>query len=208
MRPDEGRQPGPTPPRRRAPVGNRAARDLSDNVTSAWQEVLPELDRAALELVTRTVRLESMLEDTLNACLRPWKLTRADFSVLTTLRAAGPPYELQPGDLTARNLLTSGGVSNILTRLKSRGFIERERDPLDGRSAWVRLTPSGTETAESIMRAWDDAQADFFRAVPPDVTRTAADALRATLLAMGDYEPAPAHVRERRATPRLKPPGF
>jgi DNA-binding MarR family transcriptional regulator len=158
---------------------------------------MPELDRPEFELVKRAARIGVMLEDKLTVCLAPWRLTKADFNVLSILRSVGVPFELRPTDLKARLLLSSGGTSNVLNRLEKAGYIQRERHRTDGRSSWVRLTNAGVETADATVRTWAREQADIFRAVPPDVSRTAADALRQVLVALGDHEPpAAGHHRQ------------
>jgi DNA-binding MarR family transcriptional regulator len=172
-------------------------RDLMDSTTDAWRVERPELDRPEYELVKRAVRLSVRLEDALAECLVPWGLTKADYGVLSVLRFVGAPYELRPTDLKARLMLTSGGVSNVLNRLEKAGLIQRVWDSADGRSSWVQLTGAGLEMADAIVSAWAETQADIFRAVPADVSRAAADALRPVLIALGDREPPAARTRKR-----------
>jgi DNA-binding MarR family transcriptional regulator len=171
--------------------GGARMRDLVDGMTDAWQKEMPGFDLAQFQLVKRAVRLGLMLEDELSAYLAPRQLTKADYGVLSTLMAAGEPYELRPGDLTARVLLTSGGVSNVLNRLAKMKLISRERDAKDGRSTRVRLTPAGIEITEAATREWTAAQKDFLRTVPAVAALAAADALREVLVALGDHEPPP-----------------
>jgi DNA-binding MarR family transcriptional regulator len=179
--------------------GASAGRDFVDGLRDDWQAERPDLDRPEYELGKRVVRLNLRLEDAMVECLAPWGLTRTDYSVLSTLRFAGVPYELRPTDLKAKIMLTSGGVSNVLNRLEKAGLIERAWDSADGRSSWVRLTGAGVETADAIVNAWSQAQVDLFRGVPDDVSRTASDALRQVLIAFGDREPPAARTRKREA---------
>jgi DNA-binding MarR family transcriptional regulator len=104
-----------------------------------------------------------MLEDTLAECLAPWGLTKAEYGVVSALRSVGAPYELRPTDLTARLLLTSGGVSNILNRLDHAGPAERAGDSADGRCSWVKLTGTGVEIVGAALRAWSQAQTNILR---------------------------------------------
>jgi DNA-binding MarR family transcriptional regulator len=160
-------------------------------MTDKWQQQMPGFDPAQFQLVKRAARLGLMLEDELSAHLAPWRLTKADYGVLSGLMAVGDPYELRPSDLTARVLLTSGGVSNVLNRLGKLGLVSRERDASDGRSSRVRLTAVGIETTEAITRVWMAAQKDFLRAVPAEITLAAAEILREVLVALGDLQPPP-----------------
>src|ERR1700761_2316867 len=177
--------------------GTSAGRDFVDCLSDDWQAERPDLDRPEYELGKRVVRLNLRLENAMAECLAPRGLTRADYAVLSTLRFAGSPYELRPTDLKARNMLTSGGVSNVLNRLEKAGLIERVWDSADGRSSWVRLTGAGVETADDVVNAWSQAQVDLFRGVPDDVSRAASDVLRQVLIALGDREPLPARTRKQ-----------
>jgi DNA-binding MarR family transcriptional regulator len=163
-------------------------RDVVDGLSAGWARVTPELASSELELSRRAARLYGMLEDVLLATLAPLGLTRAEFLVLSGLRSVGAPHQLRPTDLTARLLLSSGGTSNVLNRLTESGLVERERDDDDGRSSRVRLTEAGLGAAEASMTAWARAVADMYRAVAPETTRSASDALRDVLLALGDHE--------------------
>jgi DNA-binding MarR family transcriptional regulator len=176
-------------------------RDLTDGIADALRAEMPELDLPELELAKRAARLGVMLEDQLTLCLAPWRLTKADFNVLSILRSVGEPFELRHTDLKARLLLSSGGTTNVLNRLETAGYIKRERHSTDGRSSWVRLTTIGVATAEATLLAWAREQADIFRAVPTDTSRAAADALREVLVTLGDLEPPVASRRPRDVSP-------
>lgn len=139
----------------------------------------------------RVARLTEMLNDAMSACLSRWGphargLRRAHGAPVR----GREPYELRPTDVRERVLLSSGGISNVINRLAKSGFVERVPDAADGRSRWVRLTPSGLELTEDIILAWAEAQADFFRAVPADACQSASDALRQVLIGLGDDQPA------------------
>lgn len=161
-----------------------------DSITEVLRPGISQLDSAASELARRAVRLAARLEDVLTESLAPWGLTKADYGVLITLRAAREPYRLRPSELTARLLMTSGGVSGVLNRLEKNGLIERRPHATDGRSSWVQLTDDGIAAANGAAKAWTTAQCDALRNVPEAASRAAADAMRDVLLALGDHEPA------------------
>jgi DNA-binding MarR family transcriptional regulator len=202
------RRPSSVPGRSRANGSSNSlstGRDLVDAITDAWRTVAPELGRPEFALSKRATRLAMLLQSELISRLAPWGLTKADYNVLSTLRSVGTPYELRHSDLRARLVLSSGGTTNVLNRLEKLDLIERERSTSDARSSWVRLTKAGFDTADQTVRAWAKAQADIYRAVPPEVSRAASDALRQVLLALGDHEPAVAPRRARGAPPRSTP---
>jgi DNA-binding MarR family transcriptional regulator len=177
-----------------------------DTVMDGWRRELPELDRPEFEVTRRAARLSQLLEEVLSECLAPWTLTKADFNVLWILRTAGAPYELRPTDIRNRLLLTSGGISNIINRLERMGLAERTPDPSDGRSSWVRLTPTGTDVAEDAIRAWAATQEQMFAGVDPQLARQASDTLRTILIALGDREPATAPARAHDLPPHQTAP--
>ncbi|MFJ4922830.1 MarR family winged helix-turn-helix transcriptional regulator [Streptomyces sp. NPDC088725] len=171
------------------------AEDLVDSIMAAWRTELPDIVGPELELVKRVARLHHSLGDALVKQLAPYGITKAEYDIISTLRAVGAPYRLRPTDLSERVLLTSGGTSNALRKLAGSGLIEREPDPEDARSSWVRLTPLGVETAEATVKAAVGAQSAILSPVGADVSGRAADGLREVLLALGDRTPPPARLR-------------
>ncbi|WP_433349654.1 MarR family winged helix-turn-helix transcriptional regulator [Microtetraspora malaysiensis] len=166
--------------------GRVTGRDRVDEMIEAWRAELPEAATTQLEIVKRVGRLKARIETVTQAVLAGYGLTYAEFDVLATLRRAGHPYRVKPSTLAARLMLTTGGTSNILQRLLAAGLIEREPDPSDGRSSWVRLTPQGVERAEELSLATTEAHKDLFADVPEATARALADVLRDVLLALGD----------------------
>ncbi|GGS66919.1 MarR family transcriptional regulator [Planobispora rosea] len=164
----------------------RGESDHVDEMIEAWRAELPQTATVQLEIVKRVGRLKGRVEEVTQAVLGEHGLTYADFDVLATLRRAGAPYRLKPSLLAARSSLTTGGTSNILQRLTAAGLVEREPDPADGRSSWVRLTPLGVRRAEELAVATTEAHRALFAAMPEDTARALADLLREALLALGD----------------------
>ncbi|MDI6100330.1 MarR family transcriptional regulator [Actinoplanes sp. NEAU-A12] len=162
------------------------ARDVVDEIVEAWRTELPGVVGDELELSKRAARLAGLLNAPVEAKLARLGLTKAEYDILAVLRAAGEPYRLRPSVLTQRLALTSGGTSNVLRRLTAAGLIDRDPDPSDARSSWVRLTAAGAEKSEEAVRAASTAQAALLRDVPPETARAAIQALRDILIALGD----------------------
>lgn len=78
--------------------------------------------------------------------LEPW-----EFDVLTSLRRAGDPYQLSPGQLLTQTLVTSGTMTNRIDRLAKKGLVERLPDPTDRRGVLVRLTVEGQDRADQAL---------------------------------------------------------
>jgi DNA-binding MarR family transcriptional regulator len=162
------------------------ARDVVDEIADAWGRELPGVVGTELELSKRAARLAALLTAPVEAELARLGLTKAEYDILAVLRAAGTPYRLRPSVLAQRLVLTSGGTSNVLRRLAAADLVERDPDPSDARSLWVRLSTHGVTVAEEVVRAASAAQAAALRDVPPRTTRAAIDALRDVLVALGD----------------------
>ncbi|MEU5880351.1 MarR family transcriptional regulator [Spirillospora sp. NPDC047279] len=160
--------------------------DVVDALVPRWEaDGLSAEMIANLELTKRAALLSTLLEQPVRAELAGLGLTYAEFDVLVALRRAGPPCRLKPTELTRALLLTSGGTSNVLQRLAKEGYIEREDDPADARSRWVRLTPEGLRAAEKALRATGRVHREVMAGVPEETMRRAADALREILLTVG-----------------------
>ena len=95
--------------------------------------------------------------------------TTIDF--LWTLLRNGPPHQLTPGELLESMMITSGAMTNRIDRLQKRGFVERVKDPTDGRQVLVTLTADGLAKIDAalvdhsanelaILQALDDVQRD------------------------------------------------
>ena len=64
----------------------------------------------------------------------------SDFQVLEAVLHKGPTAVNEIGRLVR---LTSGSITTAVDRLESKGLVERQPDPADGRSRIVHLTPAG-----------------------------------------------------------------
>jgi DNA-binding MarR family transcriptional regulator len=157
--------------------------DDIDGLAEGWRAagMSPQVI-AQLELSKRIARLGGVLEQSLKAELAELGLTYAEFDVLAALRRSGP---LKPSELSRSLYLTSGGTSNVLQRLTTSGYVEREADPDDARSRWVRLSDTGTALADRAMAMSVRLHEEIFGRVPEGSVRQAADALRAVLVEVG-----------------------
>lgn len=170
-------------------------RDTVDTIVEAWSSELPGVVGMELELGKRAARLSALLAERVEAELARMGLTKAEYEILAVLRASGKPYRLRPSELSQRLLLSSGGTSNLLRRLAAAKLIDREPDPSDARSSWVILTQQGVQSAEAAVSAASRAQAALLQAIPVETARTAIDALREILIALGDEADRPSPER-------------
>jgi DNA-binding MarR family transcriptional regulator len=158
--------------------------DVVDGIVAVWRTELPEVAGLPLQLAKRAGRLSGLIDMVTVVELDRLGRTKAEYEVLSRLRAAGAPYQLKPHELASSLLLSSGGTTNVLHRLSAAGLLLREADPADRRSVWVRLTPAGVRAAEEVVLAANRAQAGLLDRLTPDAAKALADQLRKVLGAL------------------------
>ncbi|WP_280434205.1 MarR family winged helix-turn-helix transcriptional regulator [Nocardia carnea] len=128
--------------------------DTVDVIMDLWRHEAPELaeDLWPVAIVGRVQRLSRILDRALKDFYAGHGLEVWEFDVLTTLRRAGPPYELTPGALLEAAMITSSTVTNRIDRMEAKDLVERVRDSHDRRSIRVRLTAHGIEVIDRVFR--------------------------------------------------------
>ena len=144
----------------------------------AWRAELPEVEHASSELTKRIMFMSGVLDGAMRRELTELGLTPAEFDVLVTLRRSGAPYRMKPNHLARSVMLSTGGTTNVTHRLVARGVVEREDDPDDARSTWLRLTSDGVALAERAVLANAAAHDVLFEGVPAAAVEAATAALR------------------------------
>jgi DNA-binding MarR family transcriptional regulator len=112
-------------------------------ILEQWHRERPDLDVGPMGLLGRLGRLHAHLIREIEAVLASHGLNRASFDVLATLRRAGSPFRLSPGDLLAATMVTSGTMTNRIDQLVKQGLVARLPNPEDGRSVLIGLTEAG-----------------------------------------------------------------
>ncbi len=96
------------------------------------------------------------------ATLKPFGLTHVQFVLLaslTWLDAEGPVSQRQLADHAASDRMMT---SQVLRVLGSRGLVDRETDPRDGRAKAVAVTAEGAELADRAVKAVEACDRAFF----------------------------------------------
>lgn len=127
--------------------------DHVDKILAQWNQERPDLDVVPMGLLGRFGRVRAHLSREIERVLAKHGLSRASFDVLATLRRSGAPYRLSPGDLLAATMVTSGTMTNRIDQLEKTGMVERVRNPGDGRSVLVGLTPKGLTLVDEAVTA-------------------------------------------------------
>jgi len=77
------------------------------------------------------------------------ELTPTLSAALRTVEAHGP---ITAGQLAAHERVTKATMTRTIRELGARGLITRLPDPLDGRIAWLQITPAGADLLRSVRR--------------------------------------------------------
>jgi len=125
--------------------------DHVDGILEQWSRERPDLDVEPMGLIGRVKRLAGQLLGEMETTFAEHGLNHASFDVLATLRRAGSPYRLSPGELIASTMVTSGTMTNRIDQLVKTGLVERIRNPDDGRSVLVALTDAGFQLIDPAV---------------------------------------------------------
>lgn len=71
--------------------------------------------------------------------------------LLSTLRRAGHPYKLSPGEIARRTLVSAGAITQRVARAEKDELVRREKSEPDGRSVLVELTPAGRDLIDQSV---------------------------------------------------------
>ncbi|QKW07059.1 MarR family transcriptional regulator [Streptomyces sp. NA04227] len=152
--------------------------DEVDRLVSAWRRERPDLDVEPLEVLSRVSRLARHLDRARRLAFSEHALEPWEFDVLTSLRRAGAPYQLSPGQLLTQTLVTSGTMTNRIDRLTKKGLVERLPDPSDRRGVLVRLTATGQDRADRALAGLLDQERAILSELSPQERGQLAGLLR------------------------------
>jgi len=117
------------------------------------------------------------------------RVTPAQRFVLSQI-AAQPGQSL--GELAGRTLTRESSVSEVVTRLVRRGFVERRTGAPDRRRLVLTLTPMGERVVATASGTVQERVVAGLRALPDETRRALADGFQAWLEASGLQDaPAP-----------------
>ena len=122
-------------------------------IMAQWQRERPDLDVSPQGVIGRLHRLAARLTEELVEVYGEFGLGEGEFDVLATLRRAGAPYELAPGDLAAQTMVSSGAVTKRVDRCVEQGWVTRRVSERDARGRVVALTDAGFDLIERAFGA-------------------------------------------------------
>ncbi|EOG1934559.1 MarR family winged helix-turn-helix transcriptional regulator [Providencia stuartii] len=127
--------------------------DRIDKIIQQWARERPDLDISAMGLIGRLGNIVLHLTREMEKVFAQFGLNRSSFDVLATLRRAGHPYTLSPGDMLATLMVTSGTMTNRIDQLEKAGLVKRHPNPEDGRGFLVSLTDDGLSLINQAIEA-------------------------------------------------------
>ncbi len=122
---------------------NTSGPDGVDLIQRAWERERPGTPAASIGVITRIWRIGKLLADERRRTLARLGIDAATLDLLSTLRRAGPPYQLTAGTLAGLTLVSAGAISQRVARAEREGLVRRERSGADGRISYVTLTAAG-----------------------------------------------------------------
>ncbi len=120
-------------------------------IVDQWAHERPDVDATPMHVIGRVSRLAADLDPLLAPIFVAHGLGDGEFDVLATLRRAGEPYELSPGDLGASMMVTSGAVTKRIDRLERSGLVTRRVSDVDARARLIALTPEGRRIVDQAI---------------------------------------------------------
>ncbi len=104
--------------------------------------------------------LDQQLGTLLSKAMADAPLRPSEYAVYSTLRVEQPTTPSELAGILGSRLTT---MSSQLVKMRSRGHLERTRNPSDGRSTLISLTPAGLEVTEASAPSFSSAMARFRR---------------------------------------------
>jgi DNA-binding MarR family transcriptional regulator len=124
------------------------------------------VDPAAAALMLMLGRLARRHEALLAATLREHDLDTSQFTVLTMLSFQEPPVGMNLARLNLALDMSSGGITKAVSRLATRGYVERVADPADRRSTIIRMSDEGRRVQQGVFVELEEEWRSVFAELP------------------------------------------
>ncbi len=141
--------------------------DHVDVIVAQWNRERPDVDVSGMAVIGRLTRVNAVVRRRLNEVFAQHDLESWEFDVLATLLRNGDPHQLTAGQLLESTMITSGAMTNRIDRLEKRGFVERVKNPADGRQVLVTLTAEGRRTVDAALVDHAANELDILAALSP-----------------------------------------
>jgi len=178
-------------------MSRQAADDPVEARRAQWSRELPEVDTVGMAILGRARLATLLARGPIERVFAEHGLDTGEFDVLTTLLRSGDPWRLRPTELYRSLMISSGGLTDRLSRLEKSGLVTRSRSLDDARSLLVALTPAGRVVAERAFRADMAVEARLLEALSATERRQLAALLARLVAAVGAAADGEAKVADR-----------
>ncbi|WP_020386108.1 MarR family winged helix-turn-helix transcriptional regulator [Kribbella catacumbae] len=120
-------------------------------IAEAWRRERPGTPTDSIGIVTPLWRLAKLFADDRRRLLTELGVDPATLDLLSVLRRAGTPYELNTRQLAERTLVTAGAISQRVGRAEQAGLVERRTEGDGSRAVIVSLTKAGHALVERTV---------------------------------------------------------
>lgn len=158
--------------------------DHVDFILEQWAVAMPDVNVSSMAVFGRMIRILKQVEKRREEALKSYGFKKGDFDVLATLRRSGEPYQLTPTELFNSLMITSGAISQRLTRLLDAGLVERIADASDKRSMLVALTDRGKELIEQAVYTHTEIQNQILAVLEPAQREQLASIMKTVLMTL------------------------
>ena len=163
-------------------------KDRIDRLSDEWALRAANLDIRPWQVWGRITRINDIFLLKLNKILSQNDLSYSELQTLGALIVSGPPYELNPNTISRHNLLTSGGMTNVLTRMEKKGLITRRKDARDRRGVIVSVTKRGLDIFETVIVAENAIEHRLIKGLSETERTVIAVVLRKLLLSIDEED--------------------
>jgi DNA-binding MarR family transcriptional regulator len=168
--------------------------DAVDRILAQWRRERPDLDPSPMGIFGRLSRITATARPAIDAVFARHELNSWSFDVLATLRRAGPPFRLSPGDLLASCMVTSGTMTHRIDQLEKAGLVLRHANPDDRRSVLIGLTDAGRARVDAVVGEHLANEERLLAALDPAARHALEAALKHFLAALETAEASGAAV--------------
>ncbi len=162
--------------------------DRLDRLSREWAEQRSDMDITPWQVWGRVTRINDIFMQRLSRLLSQNGLNYTELQTLAALIVSGPPYEANPNAISRHNLLTTGGMTNVLTRMEKKGLVTRRKDPNDGRGVIVSVTQKGLDTFETVIVKENVIEHKMLEGISDEEREVVAVVLRKILRSIDDDE--------------------
>lgn len=157
--------------------------DKIDELSDRWSDRYPKMKTGPWQIWGRMFRVNDRFLAEAGKSLEPCDLTYKEFQTLAALVLHRD--KMKPKQIAMFSMLTSGGMTNILTRLESKGLITRIKSTDDKREVIVEITKEGNDMFLWALALENRVEHSMLAALDPDERAQLITLLRKMTLQLG-----------------------